>query len=77
MCPVTVCVTVHMYGTRVSASAVKDSCSFATDCCVQIDVLIVGGGVIGIATAYTLCKTRPDLCVALLEAGQIGTINGR
>lgn len=43
----------------------------------QADVLIVGGGVIGIATAYSLCKSRPDLQVALLEAGEFGAVNGR
>ena len=43
----------------------------------QADVLIVGGGVIGIATAYSLCKSRPDLQVVLLEAGEFGAANGR
>lgn len=42
----------------------------------QADILIVGGGVIGIATAYALCKARPDLHVILLEAGEFGAVNG-
>jgi ribulose 1,5-bisphosphate synthetase/thiazole synthase len=43
----------------------------------QADVLIVGGGVIGVATAYALCKSRSDLKVVLLEAGEFGAVNGR
>ncbi len=43
----------------------------------QADVLIVGGGVIGVATAYALCKRRSDLKVVLLEAGEFGAVNGR
>jgi len=37
----------------------------------------VGGGVIGVATAYALCKSRPDLHILLLEAGEFGAVNGR
>ena len=44
---------------------------------VQVDVLIVGGGVIGVATAYALTKARPDLNVLLLEGGTLGAISGR
>ncbi|KAL0053637.1 hypothetical protein WJX82_008652 [Trebouxia sp. C0006] len=40
------------------------------------DVLIVGGGVIGVATAYAICKSRSDLRVVLLEAGEFGAVNG-
>ena len=43
----------------------------------QVDVLIVGAGVIGAATAYALTKARPDLNVLLLEAGTLGAISGR
>lgn len=43
----------------------------------QADVLIVGGGVIGVATAYALCKSRSDLKVVLLEAGEFGAVSGR
>jgi len=43
----------------------------------QADVLIVGGGVIGVATAYAICKSRRDLRVVLLEAGEFGAVNGR
>ena len=43
----------------------------------QADVLIVGGGVIGVATAYAICKSRSDLRVVLLEAGEFGAVNGR
>ena len=44
---------------------------------VQVDVLIVGGGVIGVATAYALTKARPDLNVLLLEGGTLGATSGR
>lgn len=43
----------------------------------QVDVLIVGGGVIGVATAYALTKARPDLNVLLLEGGALGAVSGR
>ena len=43
----------------------------------QVDVVIVGGGVIGVATAYGLCKARPGLKVLLLEAGSLGAVSGR
>ena len=35
----------------------------------QYDVLIVGGGPGGIYSAYELLKKRPDLKIALFEAG--------
>jgi len=37
-----------------------------------VDVAIVGGGFTGLATAYFLKRTRPDLKVALLESDVIG-----
>ena len=35
----------------------------------QYDVLIVGGGPGGIYSAYELLEMRPDLMIALFEAG--------
>ena len=32
-----------------------------------VDVLIIGGGIVGLATAYNLSQTYPDLSLALLE----------
>jgi (S)-2-hydroxyglutarate dehydrogenase len=32
-----------------------------------IDVAIVGGGIVGLATAYRLLEARPDLCIVVLE----------
>ena len=32
-----------------------------------VDVLIIGGGIVGLATAYNLCQTYPNLSVAVLE----------
>lgn len=43
----------------------------------QADVVIVGGGVIGIATAYHLATLRPDLIIVLLENGGLGANTGR
>ena len=43
----------------------------------QVDVLIIGGGVIGVATAYAVTKARPDLNILLLEGGTFGAISGR
>ena len=43
----------------------------------QVDVLIVGAGVIGIATAYSLSKARPDFGILLLEGGSLGADTGR
>jgi L-2-hydroxyglutarate oxidase len=36
----------------------------------QYDVVIIGGGIIGLATAYRIKESRPDLKVALLEKEQ-------
>jgi L-2-hydroxyglutarate oxidase len=33
----------------------------------QYDILIIGGGVVGLATAYRLKESKPDLNIALLE----------
>jgi (S)-2-hydroxyglutarate dehydrogenase len=39
-----------------------------------IDVLVVGGGIVGLATAYRLVESRPDLSVTVLEAeDEVGT----
>ena len=53
------------------------NCSFVKAFCCAGRRLIVGGGVIGVATAYALTKARPDLDGLLLEAGTLGAINGR
>ena len=31
------------------------------------DVIIVGGGIVGLATAWTLCEREPGVRIALLE----------
>jgi (S)-2-hydroxyglutarate dehydrogenase len=36
----------------------------------RFDVVIVGGGIVGLATAYRLIETRPDLRIAILEKEQ-------
>ena len=36
----------------------------------DVDVAIVGGGIVGLATAYQLLEARPDLEVVVLEAGE-------
>ncbi|KAL0039386.1 hypothetical protein WJX79_005724 [Trebouxia sp. C0005] len=54
----------------VAGSAKSETASLSAD------VLIVGGGVIGVATAYALCKSRSDLKVVLLEAGEFGAVSG-
>ena len=46
------------------------------DAC-QVDIVIVGGGVIGIATAYNLSTLLPELRVILLESGGLGANTGR
>ncbi|MEV7773125.1 L-2-hydroxyglutarate oxidase [Kitasatospora sp. NPDC086791] len=33
----------------------------------EVDVLVVGGGIVGLATAYALTRARPGLRIALLE----------
>ncbi|WP_157930415.1 NAD(P)/FAD-dependent oxidoreductase [Glycomyces xiaoerkulensis] len=38
----------------------------------RVDVAIVGGGVIGAATAFQLLQSRPGLRVALIERGLVG-----
>lgn len=43
----------------------------------QADVAIVGGGVIGIATAYHLSTLRSGLSIVLLENGGLGANTGR
>lgn len=35
----------------------------------ESDIVIVGAGSCGLSAAYTLAKTRPDLKIALVEAG--------
>lgn len=37
-----------------------------------VDVAIVGGGLTGVSTAWHLRERRPDLAIALLEAGVLG-----
>jgi L-2-hydroxyglutarate oxidase len=32
-----------------------------------LDVIIVGGGIVGLATAHRLLEARPDLQIALFE----------
>jgi len=39
---------------------------------IQCDVAIVGGGFTGLSTAYHLKRQKPDLDVALIEAGVVG-----
>lgn len=40
----------------------------------RLDVVVVGGGIVGLATAYRLLTTRPGLRVEVLEAaGDVGT----
>ena len=50
----------------------SDSCSVH-----QADIVIVGGGVIGIATAYNLLLLHPALDVILLDSGDLGANTGR
>ncbi|HEX5065858.1 MAG TPA: FAD-binding oxidoreductase [Myxococcota bacterium] len=38
----------------------------------RVDVAIVGGGLTGVSTAWHLSQRRPDLGIALLEAGVLG-----
>ena len=33
----------------------------------RFDVAVVGGGIVGLATAYRLLESRPDLASSLLE----------
>ena len=33
----------------------------------ELDVIVIGGGIVGLATAYSLLKARPELRVRLLE----------
>src|SRR4051794_31590244 len=39
---------------------------------VEADVLVVGAGLAGTATAYFLARQRPDLQVLLVDASQVG-----
>lgn len=39
----------------------------------RVDVAIVGGGIIGVSTAYWLAKSDPDLSIGLLEAGRLAS----
>lgn len=38
----------------------------------QYDVVIVGGGVVGVSAAYALCREQKGLRILLLEARTIG-----
>lgn len=47
-------------------------------CCWQaFDVVVIGGGVVGLATAYWLTSLRPDLTVALLEKHTVANAAAR
>ncbi len=35
----------------------------------ESDIVIIGAGSCGLSTAYTLAKARPDLKIAIIEAG--------
>jgi hypothetical protein len=39
---------------------------------IQVDVVIVGGGIAGLSTAYWLQKEDPTLKIAIVEKGQLG-----
>lgn len=43
----------------------------------QFDVVIVGGGVIGVSAAYALCREQKDLRFLLLEAQTIAHASAR